>query len=279
MSLQLAQDPQDLRLRFLALSHPTDIPLLLDVTPATLTYHLYVARSADKYTTFTVPKKRGGERTILAPISSLKLIQSKLAQVLQAVYEPRAPVHGFSPGRSILTNARLHKRKRWVLNLDLEGFFPSINFGRVRGLFIARPYSLPSNVATVLAQIACFGNQLPQGAPTSPVISNMICSRMDSQLRRLAMDSRCVYSRYADDLTFSTTLSRFPGTLASITEASAVEVGPPPVIHNRGQRFLCERGKGQAAVQVSKTGGNRPGVQSLPKCPQALHSPSTSNAP
>jgi RNA-directed DNA polymerase len=180
----------------------------------------------DKYSEFHIPKKMGGKRTILAPVSSLKIIQAKLAQVLQAVYIPRATVHGFTLNRSILTNARLHANKRWVFNVDIEEFFPSINFGRVRGMFSSPPYSLPPNVATVLAQIACFSNQLPQGAPTSPIISNMICSKLDSQLRRLAIESRCVYTRYADDLTLSTTLRRFPGNLATLTDTGSVEAGP-----------------------------------------------------
>ena len=226
MSLTLLQDPSELRRRFLALKSPADIARLLDIPPSTLTYHLYVLRPQSRYAEFKVAKKRGGTRTILAPVSALKIVQRKLAQALSSVYDPRAPVHGFRQDRSIVTNSRAHTRKRWVLNVDLELFFPTINFGRVRGMFISRPYSLPPNVATVLAQICCHDNALPQGAPTSPVVSNMICSKMDSQLRRLAMASRCVYSRYADDLTLSTTLPKFPGNLASLADSGEVTLGP-----------------------------------------------------
>jgi RNA-directed DNA polymerase len=83
-------------------------------------------------------------------------------------------------------------------------------------MFMATPYNLDERVSTVLAQICCFNNQLPQGAPTSPIVSNMICAKMDSQLRILAQQSRCNYTRYADDITFSTSCPKFPPQLATI---------------------------------------------------------------
>src|SRR5205814_3311637 len=119
----------------------------------------------------------------------------------------------FIPARSILTNAKPHLRQKFVLNVDLKDFFPTINFGRVRGVLIAKPYCLLPHIATYIARICCRDNALPQGAPTSPIISNMICSRLDRQLLRLARQYRCVYTRYADDLTFSTSMPRFPGAL------------------------------------------------------------------
>lgn len=207
------------------MTQPRDVAELLEVGYDRLKYHLYIAPDARKYTAFSIPKSSGGQRAILAPISALKIIQRKLAHVLEAVYMVRAPVHGFVQGRSILTNARYHARKRYVLNVDIQDFFPSINFGRVRGMFMATPYNLQPPVATVLAQICCFDNQLPQGAPTSPIVSNMICAKLDSELRLLARDNRSFYTRYADDLTFSTTTRRFPGSLASILPTGEVRLG------------------------------------------------------
>ena len=93
---------------------------------------------------------------------------------------------------------------------------------------MAKPYALPHGVATVLAQICCHDNQLPQGAPTSPVVSNMLCARLDGRLQRLAQTLRCTYTRYADDLTFSTTRRRFPRELARIdstTQPPTVTIG------------------------------------------------------
>ena len=87
-------------------------------------------------------------------------------------------------------------------------------------MFIAKPYSLPEEVATVLAQICCCNNSIPQGAPTSPVISNMICARLVSDLHRLAQRYNCLYTRYADDVTFSTRTSKFPKSLARTEETT-----------------------------------------------------------
>ena len=87
------------------------------------------------------------------------------------------------------------------------------------------PYNLPANVSTILAQICCLSNKLPQGAPTSPVVSNMICARLDSQLRLLAKEKHCTYTRYADDITFSTRLTKFPKDIAYRNKDDSVLVG------------------------------------------------------
>lgn len=136
------------------------------------------------------------------------------------MYQPKGPTHGYVKNKSIVTNAERHSRRRYVLNLDLQDFFPTITFKRVRGLFKAVPYSRNEEISTWLAHICCWHRTLPQGAPTSPVISNMICAAMDSQLRRLAVEKRCVYTRYADDITFSTSMRQFPSTLARIEDTS-----------------------------------------------------------
>lgn len=204
----------ELKQEFLALKTPRDIARLLDVSYDRLVYHLYKVPENLKYVEFSVPKKSGDPRIISAPSTSLKILQRKLSQVLYSVYEPKAAVHGFVPSRSILTNAKQHLHKRFILNIDLKDFFNSIHFGRVRGIFIAPPYNCPKDVATVLAKICCHSGKLPQGAPTSPIISNMVCPRMDSQLRLLAKEFKCTYTRYSDDITFSTTLPNFPKEIA-----------------------------------------------------------------
>ncbi|CAK8714446.1 RNA-directed DNA polymerase [Candidatus Electrothrix aarhusensis] len=163
-------------------------------------------------------KKRGGKRKLLIPSSELKFVQQRLLQVLQVVYQPKRSVRGFTFGECIVSNARDHVGKRYVLNVDLKDFFPSIHFGRVRGMFMNYPYSLNDKVATVLAQICSLKTELPQGAPTSPIISNMICSKLDSQLIRLAKKNGCYYTRYADDLTFSMSKKVFPLSLAEKDE-------------------------------------------------------------
>jgi len=120
-----------------------------------------------------------------------------------------------------MTNAVPHRSRRYVLNLDLTDFFGSINFGRVRGLFIKdAAFQLDQAVATVIAQIACHDNKLPQGSPCSPIISNLIARIMDVRLAKLAKANGCTYTRYADDLTFSTHQRTFPPKLAKPNKAT-----------------------------------------------------------
>ena len=99
----------------------------------------------------------------------------------------------------------MHVGSKYVLNIDLQDFFDSFNFGRVRGFFIKnRNFQLNPDVATVIAQIACYDNKLPQGSPCSPVITNLISHSLDIRLASLAKKYKCTYTRYADDITFST---------------------------------------------------------------------------
>ena len=128
--------------------------------------------------------------------------------------------HGFRKKHSIVTNAKKHRNKRYVFNVDLKSFFPSINFGRIHGYFIkSRDFQLKPDVATVIAQIACHDNELPQGSPVSPVLSNLIGHLVDIRLVKLAKRAKCSYSRYADDITFSTRKKDFPPLIASQEES------------------------------------------------------------
>lgn len=224
MTLTLSSSPAQLREQFLRLRTPQDVASLLEIEWELLIYHLYIVPRHKRYTVFEIPKRSGGIRRISAPATALKIIQQKLNQVLQHVYQPKPSVHSFVSGRCIVTNAEPHSKSKHILNIDLKDFFPSINFGRVRGMFMGIPYKLDPAVATVLAQICCFNNELPQGAPTSPIISNMICAKMDSQLQALAQQYRCFYTRYADDITFSTYLRDFPSALAGTSSSGEVEV-------------------------------------------------------
>ncbi len=190
-----------------------ELAALLNVSLFRIAYLIYTLAPQRRYKTFTLRGRAGKIRTIEAPIKPLKLLQTRLASALASSYRPPQRVHGYVPERSIVTNARRHVRQEWVLRLDLENFFPTINFGRVRGLFLKAPYSCSPVVATLLAQICTHNNRLPQGAPTSPLISNLICRRLDRELSSLAKSERCYYTRYCDDLVFSTN-GRFPRALA-----------------------------------------------------------------
>jgi len=227
---QLKKDIGEATEDFFKLRDGHDLAELLEVPYRVLNYHLYIAPETKKYGHFQIPKRGGGKRDICAPIGPIKILQRKLNSILQNVYKTKPFVHGFLNGRSIITNARLHINKEFVLNIDLLDFFPSINFGRVFGMFKAKPYELPKKVAAMLAKLCCFNNQLPQGAPTSPIVSNMVCARLDGQLGKLARKYDCIYTRYADDITFSTDQPDFPSALeiaktSSIPYKEIAEVG------------------------------------------------------
>jgi RNA-directed DNA polymerase len=239
METTIKASADEVRASFANLKSRADVAKLLEVNLSQLTYHLFKAK---KYTTFRIPKRSGGHRDISAPASALKILQAKLAGILQEIYIPKNVVHGFARKRSIVTNAETHARSQYVLNVDLQEFFPSINFGRVRGMFMAAPYGLSAEVATVLAQISCYDGRLPQGAPTSPVISNMICGRLDSTLKKLAKQHRCRYTRYADDITFSTTFTKFPAEIAFTTE-SGLQLGDKLVQAIVGNGFIVNPSK------------------------------------
>lgn len=203
----------------------SDLAYILGEQPKVLSYVLYKIPNSAKYKPFEIPKKSGGKRTIQAPIDRLKRIQKSLANFLQDIYlelqekrkvKPNCVVsHGFKPQLSIITNARNHRNKTYVFNSDLQDFFPSINFGRVYGFFLRNAdFALDPKVATVIAQIACHGNSLPQGSPCSPIISDFIGHILDMRLVKVASRYRCTYTRYVDDLTFSTNERAFPQAIA-----------------------------------------------------------------
>ncbi len=179
-----------------------------------------------RYKTFQIRKKSGSLRTIHAPNNGLKAILKCINYILQSIHTPHKNAFGFVPNKSIVDNARKHEDQNYVYNLDLKDFFPSVDQARVRGRLLVAPFHLDSSperikLASILAILCCHHmdverwdetaqkwetkklNVLPQGAPTSPTITNMICERLDIRLTKLAAEYNCKYSRYADDITFS----------------------------------------------------------------------------
>lgn len=153
------------------------------------------------YHQFEIAKGKGKTRVINAPDERLKYLQRRIAPLLNQLYRVRNPVHGFVAGRSVKTNALAHLRKRFVLNIDLKDFFLSIAENRISG--VLKSLGIDIRVSSIVARLCCHNAHLPQGAPTSPVLSNMICFRLDKELLAFAKGARCIYTRYADDLTFS----------------------------------------------------------------------------
>lgn len=203
------------------LSTPADVAAALGLTISRLRWLAFHSDAAtvSHYVRFEVPKRSGGTRQLAAPHADLALAQQwVLANVLSRVPAHDA-AHGFVPGRSTVTNAAPHVGRAVVVNADLTDFFPTITFPRVRGIFKQLGYS-PA-VATVLAlvctecprravtyagkpfHVAVGPRSLPQGACTSPALSNLAARRLDSRLGGIARALGLTYTRYADDLTFS----------------------------------------------------------------------------
>jgi RNA-directed DNA polymerase len=192
---------------------------LLGLPLRKLTWWIYALSEDRRYHEFTIERRAGGApRQIHAPIKPIKDMQRCLLGHFAPAYEPRPNVHGYLPGKSPATNAGRHQRQRVVLRVDLRDFFPSIHFGRVRGLFRGHPFNYPEDVAQLLAHICCHRGSLPLGAPTSPVISNFIARGLDSVLSALAATERVYYTRYADDLCFSTRRTAFSDRLVAFDE-------------------------------------------------------------
>jgi retron-type reverse transcriptase len=203
------------------LATPADVANAMGITIPKLRWLAYHAEAStvSHYVQFVVPKKSGGERTLSAPHVQMARAQRWMLENILQKLPAHDAAHGFVKDRSILTNAKPHVGSAVVINCDLTDFFPSITVHRVIGLFRQLGYS-PA-VATVLAllvtdcprrkvlyqgkawHVATGPRGLPQGACTSPAISNLIARRMDSRLRGLAAKLALRYTRYADDLTLS----------------------------------------------------------------------------
>ncbi|MEZ4776598.1 MAG: reverse transcriptase family protein [Bacteroidia bacterium] len=182
-----------------------------------------------RYTEFKIKKKSGAERSIHAPVKGLKSLQKTLSFVLQCVFEPHHAAMGFVRDRSIVDNAKLHVGSKFVYNIDLKDFFPSVDQARVWKCLQLKPFNLNKvtsantsrlDIANIIASLCCTTmeverkngagewekvtrNVLPQGAPTSPIITNIVCQRLDYLLSAVAKRFGLKYSRYADDITFS----------------------------------------------------------------------------
>jgi RNA-directed DNA polymerase len=153
------------------------------------------------YRNFSIPKKSGGTRNISSPRSALKDVQRWILKNILYSASPSSVAMGFRHDRSILDHAKTHCHSPYILKLDVADFFPSIKFSRVIGLYQGFGYS--AGVAYTLASLCCLDGSLPQGAATSPALSNLVCRRLDVRLYSLAKKLRLKFSRYADDMAFS----------------------------------------------------------------------------
>lgn len=215
MSPNLLTDKETIVDKFKSLKDFEDIANMLEI-PTKKLWKILITSKEQNYSTFVIKKRNGNDRTIYAPKKNLSIIQKKFSMVLALVYANHPNSHGFIKGRSIKTNASKHVQQNYVLNFDLENYFENINFGRVRSMFIYY-FGFNNTVSSTLANICChYKGFLPQGASTSPIISNIISYKMDRELSKMAAKNNCIYSRYADDITFSTNRESFPKRVASL---------------------------------------------------------------
>jgi retron-type reverse transcriptase len=197
------------------------IAAAMSVTVPTLRFLAFsrTASPVTHYIRFEIPKKTGGVRRISAPMPRLKRAQRWILDNILDKVALHDAAHGFRKQRSIVSNARPHVGAGVVLNLDLKDFFPTLEYKRIRGMFRGLGYS--EAAATIFAlltsepevdevvldgqtfYVANGARRLPQGAPTSPAITNIVCRRMDARLAGAAGKLGFAYTRYADDLTFS----------------------------------------------------------------------------
>ena len=170
------------------------------------------------YTQFTIPKKTGGVREIQAPSINLKYIQKNLNVIFNQLYQAPDGVHGFvaktkNESYSILSNAQKHVNKKWVWNLDIKNFFWSIPTQKVANRLMEAPFNFVESKAKYISLMIGYERKLPMGSPCSPVVSNLVCEELDQQINdwvlfqnELFPGTNLVYTRYADDITFSANL-------------------------------------------------------------------------
>lgn len=195
-----------------------ELSRMIKIKPGTLTYVLYIQKIKNSYEEFEIPKKNGGSRIINSPKKNLKKIQRNLGSVLYEMHSEYLKKnntehkisHGFQKDRNIITNAKIHRHKKYLLNIDISDFFGAFHFGRIQGYFYkSKEFGFSKEVSTIIAQLVCYNGKLPQGAPTSPVIANLIFNIVDLHILELARKYKLDYTRYADDMSFSTNSKSF----------------------------------------------------------------------
>ena len=242
----------DFRKLLRQLSSISDLAAFWELQPSQLSYYAFHIDKKEAYKAFRIPRRNGRLRLIEAPTPTLKFIQRLIHESLTKVYGPHDAVHGFLSGRSIVTNARNHTHSRYILNLDLEDFFPSITRKRIYGRLVAEPYGFHSKVANLIGALSTnIYGRLPQGSPSSPVLANMVAGEMDSDLATLCGSLRSWYTRYADDITISTSRNELSPQLAKYPNARGtgqVVIGDRlvDVIHDHGFRINYRKSRLQS---------------------------------
>ena len=186
-----------------------------------------LTRKDSYYKTFNVKKKNGSYRTINEPLNQLFTIQKEFSLFFLMNRSKNENSHGFELNKSIITNANKHVNKKIVLNIDLENFFLNISTSRIVE-FLIKKFNVSKIKATKIADILTYKNSLPQGSPSSPIISNFICEKLDLELYKYCRKFNITYTRYADDMSFSFSFNKLPkfqvNNIISIIEQNGFKI-------------------------------------------------------
>lgn len=214
--------------RFYQMKNLTDFVSLLNyielrvfkerLKPLNVRHLYYLSKTKDnRYIEFEIPKKNGKTRTIKSPDKPIKRAQTVINLLLQIIFEEHShySTNGFLFGKDIKRNALPHVNKNYLLNIDIKDFFPSIHFRRIKVVLELSPFNLRDDRETIgflIANLCSHNNSLPQGAPTSPILSNVVTQRLDRKVSKFCIDNKIKYTRYADDLSFSSNWNIFKPT-------------------------------------------------------------------
>jgi RNA-directed DNA polymerase len=243
-------------------------------------------RAVDKqshYNFWTIPKRDGTQRQITAPKPELKAAQRWLLRNVVEKLPVHHGAHGFLNARSIATNALVHAGADVVVKVDVKDFFPTVSFRRVKGLF--RKGGLPENVATLCALLATEARReivqfrgktlyvakgarsCPQGAPTSPAITNAICLRLDRRMSGLAKIMGFLYTRYADDMAFSWRKPKGDPHSRAPAPVGALLKGVRAILESEGFRLNGKKTsvlRGGSSQRVTGLVINKPNIEGVP---------------
>lgn len=186
------------------LSSLEDLSSSMRLSVSFIKYYLF--ETDCHYKVYSLPKKNGGSRIIAQPSRKLKAIQSWILRNILDRLSPSDNSKGFEKGDSILNNALPHAGASYILSIDLEDFFPSITANKVHSVFRSLGYN--SEICKILTTFCTYKGRLPQGAPTSPKLANLVCQQLDARIQGYAGPKGIIYTRYADDLTCSSNTVR-----------------------------------------------------------------------
>jgi RNA-directed DNA polymerase len=209
----------------------------------------YVVRAAIRpsayYRSFQIKKKSGGVRVISEPLPSLKEVQKWVLKNILEVCPVSPFAKAYVRGRSIKENARFHRGQSNVLKVDIKKFFPSISKAQIYSLFLSIGYT--KGVSSILAKLCCINDGLPQGAPTSPALSNILLNAFDYELFQFCQENKVRFTRYADDITFSYLDKGLTGKLVEHTVNLLSKQG---LVLNHSKTRLMERHQRQEVTGI-----------------------------